>query len=175
MFDGKKGQLVYYDFQEDHGLGGDDHSDGIVRRHVDVSLTRVADVPGHMVRDANGLLYIANTGEGTVLRVDPSTAEEVGQATGALEPLAEYTRYSGATIEEFADGLDEPSGLVLLDDGRVFVSEHGSGDIVALDSEGDEIDRMDSGADGLMGLEMGPDGFLWFVDSDTDRLIRVDP
>jgi len=175
VFDGKKGQLVYYDFQVDHGLGMDDHSDGIVRRYVDVELSRVADVPGHMVRDETGLLYIANTGDGTILRVDPSTAEESGRASGAMEPLAEYTRYTGSVVEEFASGLDEPSGLVLLDDGRLFVSEYASGDIVAFDADGNELDRMDAKADGLMGLELGPDGFLWFVDADTDRLIRVDP
>ena len=43
IFDGKNENLVLYDFQEDHGPGGDDHSDGIVRRHSDVELERLAD------------------------------------------------------------------------------------------------------------------------------------
>ena len=37
--DGFQGELVYYDFQEDHDTGQDDHSDGIVTRYVNL-LTR---------------------------------------------------------------------------------------------------------------------------------------
>ena len=49
--DGYYGELVYYDFVEDHDTGEDDHSDAIVRRYSDVSLTRYAGVPGHMILD----------------------------------------------------------------------------------------------------------------------------
>ena len=33
-FDGYYGHLVYYDFKEDHDIGMDDHSDGVVRRYL---------------------------------------------------------------------------------------------------------------------------------------------
>jgi len=175
VFDGYKDQLVYYDFQEDHGPGLDDHSDGIVRRYTDVELEREEDVAGHMARNEDGILFIANTGAGSILKVDPSTAEEVGSARGALEPLVEYTRYEGATVEELVDGLDEPSGIALAEDGRIFVSDHGTAEIIAFEADGTEIGRMDSKSEAIMGIELGPDGALWFVDAELDLLVRVDP
>ena len=174
-FDGKKGQLVYYDFQEDHGAGMDDHSDGIIRRHSDVDLERVENVAGHIARDGDGILYIANTGAGTILRVDPSTAESIGNAQGAMEPLEEYTRWNGATVEELITGLDEPSGIALAEDGRLFVSDHGTGEIIAFEADGTEIERLDTRGDAIMGIEIGPEGDLWYVDAGMDQLVRVDP
>ncbi|HUS62379.1 MAG TPA: hypothetical protein VMY34_09290, partial [Acidimicrobiales bacterium] len=47
-FDGMRGDIVRYDFQGDHGPGGGDHSDGIITRYTDVTVTRTANVPGHM-------------------------------------------------------------------------------------------------------------------------------
>ena len=44
--DGYYGELVYYDFQEDHDTGMDDHSDGIVRRYSEVQLSHVLGTPG---------------------------------------------------------------------------------------------------------------------------------
>jgi len=175
VFDGKKGQLVYYDFQVDHGPGMEDHSDGIIRRYTDVELDRVEDVAGHMVQDDEGMLFIANTGAGTVLRVDTSTAESVGNARGAMESLAEYTRWNGATVEDWVTGLDEPSGIALAEDGRVFVSDHGTGEIIAYESDGTEIERLDTRGDAIMGLEIGPNGGLWYVDAGLEQVVRVDP
>jgi hypothetical protein len=174
-FDGRKGQLVYYDFQEDHSAGMDDHSDGIIRRHTDVDLVRVEDVPGHLERNEDGILFIANTGAGTILKVDPSTAESIGDARGSLEPLEEYTRWNGATVEEWITGLEEPSGIALAADGRLFVSDHGTGEIIAFAADGTEIERLDTRGDSIMGIEIGPDGGLWYVDAGLEQLVRVDP
>src|SRR5262249_13195263 len=48
VFDGKNGHVARYDFQKDHGPGHTDHSDGIVRRYPEATLSRVADIPGHL-------------------------------------------------------------------------------------------------------------------------------
>src|SRR6185436_15383106 len=73
-FDGTHGDLVRYDFQQDHGPGGADHSDGIVRRYGDAKVTRVDGVPGHLALDhASGLLYVADTGGGRVMVLDTNT------------------------------------------------------------------------------------------------------
>ena len=69
-FDGLHGNLVRYDFQSDHGPGGSDHKDGIITRYTDATLTRVANIPGHMELDhATGMLYIADTGNNVIRAV----------------------------------------------------------------------------------------------------------
>ena len=35
-----------YDFQQDHDTGEDDHSDAIVRRYSDITLTHAYGIPG---------------------------------------------------------------------------------------------------------------------------------
>lgn len=177
VFDGLNRHLVYYDFQEPHILGGDDHSDGIVRRYPEVELDRVANVPGHMVVDpSTQLLYIANTGAGEILAFD-TTSGEVDRALGFTnEPLAEFSEMSGASFSVFADGFDQPSGIAL--DGEVlFVSDHTTGEIVALDvNDGAEISRIEvPEGEGIMGLAVGPDGLLYYVHGDANVAVRVDP
>ncbi|MBA2319702.1 MAG: hypothetical protein H0V89_00995, partial [Deltaproteobacteria bacterium] len=106
VFDGQNGVLTWYDFQVPHGYGEDDHSDGMIRRYVDVALNRVPDVPGHIAVDDAGLLYIANTGEGQLLVVDPRNAVEGDAIPLLFEPLEEYTEYVGASVATLGDGLD---------------------------------------------------------------------
>jgi hypothetical protein len=174
-FDGANGNLIRYDFVRDHGPGHDDHSDGRVRRYTDVELKRVAGVPGHIVVDqSTGFLYIADTGTGRVLKVDPSTAHNAGNLRASNEPLAEYTRYMGATVTVFASGLMQPSGIAIREN-RLFVSDHATGDIVAFSLEtGAELDRVATGAQGIMGLAVSPEGQLWYVDGGANTLVRVE-
>ena len=176
VFDGYNGHLVYYDYQTDHGYGGDDHSDGIVLRYKEVELTRVEDVPGHLALDADsGWLYIADTGTGRVLRVDIASGEQGDDLRARNEPLGVFAEWVDVTFETFVEGLGEPSGLALAD-GRLFVSDHASGEIMAYDLEsGEELGRLATEATGLMGVEIGPDGDLWYVDAAAYTVVRVDP
>jgi len=177
VFDGYNDNLVWYDFQEPHILGGDDHSDGIVRRFTEIELDRVPNVPGHLVHDDDtDTLYIANTGQGEILAFDTTTGEVVGELHDAPEPLQEYSEMGGAEFSVFADGFDEPSGLAIAED-RLFVSDHANGDIVALDlSSGEELDRITvPEGKGIMGLEIGPDGLLYYAHGKDDVTGRVDP
>ncbi|MEZ4438156.1 MAG: hypothetical protein R3B72_03665 [Polyangiaceae bacterium] len=175
VFDGRHGDVVRYDFQAPHIVGGDDHSDGIIRRYDDVSVTRVADVPSHLELDAaTGWLYVADTGSGRVLRLDTASGQNAGSLSPTGEWVAEYSRVQGATVEVFASGLGEPSGLAL-HDGRLFVGDHQSGTIVVFDLAGAELARLETGASELMGLTVGPQGRLWYVDGGADQLVRVDP
>jgi hypothetical protein len=176
-FDGKNGQLVYYDFVMDHGPGGSDHSDGIVRRYVEATVTRLAEVPGHLVLDpASGWLYVADTGKARVMRLDTKSGAPSGKATTPpdFDGLDEYSIVQGAKYEVFAEGLGEPSGIELAN-GRLFVGDHASGDIIAFDLEGHELARAATGASALAGLAIGPDAKLWFVDAAKNELVRIDP
>jgi len=176
-FDGFHGNLVYYDFQDNHETGGEDHNDGIVRRYSEVELNRYANVPGHMQLDkSTGVLYIADTGNNRIVWVDTDapvtlTATTEGQMDSTLE---EYSEASGASWGVFSYGVTRPSGLVLGDD-HVFVSERSTGKIHAFDYDGNSVAELQTNADEIMGLELDPDGNLWFVDSGEDRIYRVDP
>ena len=173
-FDGMDGNIVRYDFQSDHGPGGSDHTDGIITRYVDVTVTRVGNIPGHMEFDhATGMLYIADTGGGRILRLDTATGTNTGTIAGDWDG-AEYTGVEGADVQVLVEGLDEPSGLAL-HDGRLFVSEHATGDIIAYDLDGTEIDRMTTPTKRLMGITIGPAGDLWYADAGADEVVRVAP
>ncbi|MFV8751132.1 hypothetical protein ACNOYE_11360 [Nannocystaceae bacterium ST9] len=173
-FDGMHGNIVRYDFQQDHGPGGGDHSDGIITRYPDASVTRVENVVGHMEFDhASGMLYVADTGGGRIMRLDTATGTDMGALPGEWDG-ATYTGVEGADYQVVVEGLDEPAGLAL-HEGRLFVSEHGSGDIVAFDLEGVEIERLHTPAGNIMGITIGPAGDLWYVDPVANEVVRVDP
>jgi hypothetical protein len=173
-FDGSAGNLVRYDFVDDHGPGGGDHSDGIIRRYADATVTRVANVVGHMELDhATGMLYVADTGGDRIMRLDTATGMSTGTLPGDWDG-ADYTGWEGADWQVFAAGLSSPAG-VALHEGRLFVSEHGSADIVAFDLDGNELGRMSTPATQLMGITIGPDGNIWYADPGANEIVRVEP
>ena len=178
--DGHYGELVYYDFQHDHDTGGDDHDDGVVRRYVEITPTRQAGVPGHMILDkSTGILYIADTGAGRVLWVDTddsttTTTNIMGSNTQMDPTLAEYSEIRGVDNGVLASGLNNPSGIALHND-TLFVSERGNGKIRAYALDGTLLDTAQTTAQAIMGLEVGPDNKLWYVDAGMNRVIRMDP
>ena len=110
------GRLVFYDFRDDHGPGGADHTDGV----------------------------------------------------------ADFYQMLDVTWEVFAEGFVEPSGLAM-SGGVLYVSDHGTGEIVALTTDGARVGEMTTDAAGIMGLAIGPDGALWYVDSEGAEVVRIDP
>jgi hypothetical protein len=174
VYDGFNGNLVRYDFQDHHGPGGSDHSDGIITRYVDAAVTRLPNVPSHMELDhATGMLYVADAGANRVMRLDTNSGTNMGTLPGDWDG-AEYTGVEGADFQALVEGIDTPSGLAL-HEGRLFVGEHGTGDIVAFDLEGNEIDRLSTPAQQLMGITVGPDGKIYYVDPIANEVVRVDP
>lgn len=177
VFDGQNANLVFYDFGTDHGPGHDDHSDGIVRRFTEVELTRIPSVTSDMVLDhATGILYIADSGTDRILWVDTNTGEEKGNLSQSFEPLDEYTEWTGVEQGVLARELSVPSGLAL-DGSRLFLSENGSSAITVFDlaDGGKPLGRLETPALAIAGLTLGPDGTLWYVDSSSDELVRIDP
>ena len=175
--DGMNGHVVYYDFREDHGPGGNDHSDGWVRRYPDAPFTRVPDVPGHMVLDRETRwLYYADTGEGVVRRLDVDSGSVSTVLPPRNEPLAEFVAMGDVTVETFAEGFEQPAGLAIYAPaGLLLVGDHATGHIAALDLDtGLEQGRLVTDAEGLMGIEVDPEGTIWFVDGARDQLVRVD-
>ena len=183
--DGYYGELVRYDFKEDHDTGEDDHSDSVVRRYSDITLTHAFGIPGHMILDQDsGILYIADAGANRVLWVNTDdttyTSETIvsGYNSG-FEPLAEYSSISGIEWGVLATGLNRPSGIAL-DGDQLFVSQNGNGKLTAFDLNSDgkgasEIETVQTSASSIMGLEIGPNGHLYYVDNGRDEVIRIDP
>lgn len=174
-FDGSGGHIVMYDFMMDHGPGGSSHVDGIIRRYLNAVVTRVAEVPSHMVLDPDSrILYIADTGTGRIMALDTASGESNGDLPNNWDGATEYTGWDGATFDPLVEGLGQPSGLAL-HDGRLFVSDHESAEIIAYDLQGAELGRMPTDAVGLMGITIGPDAKLWYADGFGNQIVRVDP
>jgi hypothetical protein len=182
--DGYYGELVYYDFQQDHDTGMDDHSDGIVRRYSDIQLTHSYGTPGHMVLDKDsGILYISDPGANRIIWVNTDDAtyntQNIMSDSSRLERLAEYSRITGIEWGVLDSGLSKPSGIAL-DGDQLFVSEKGNNRIVAYDlssngKSASEAGSIQTSASAIMGLEIGPDGHIYYVDNGNDEVVRIDP
>jgi hypothetical protein len=174
VFDGLHESITMYDFQMDHGHGGNDHSDGVVRRYVEGQVGYVPDVASHL-EVSGDLVYIADTGNRRIAVLDPS----VGSLGSTISPNydgSDQRRVEGGSIETLVDGyshdLSLPSGLAI-HDGRIFVSDASDGEIVAFDMDGTELGRIDTGPSGIMGLTVGPDGDLYFINATQETLGHV--
>lgn len=184
IFDGNKpnstlaNTICKYDFAVPHEYGGDDHSDGIIWRYTDVKVMRVAGVPSHMIIDKKtGMLYIADTGNKRILKMDTKSGTVGTNITQSSENIAGYKRVTGATVSTVAsEGLVQPCGIDF-SEGRVIVSDYSTGDIIIYDATGAslvEMGRLKTGGK-VMGVKVGPDGKIWYVDNAANKVIRIDP
>jgi len=183
VFDGYHGQLVRYDFQQDHDAGFDDHSDGIITFLDEPRVSRVPDVPSHMELDREtGALYVADTGNARVIRVN-TAKRRFSRSLVPIEPGTEVEEWTGAPWSEFVPAstglLRHPSGLAL-HRGLVYVGDNATGELFAFrpheEGEGAElVARLSTGleAGALMGIEVGPDERLYLVDA-TGLVLRLE-
>jgi sugar lactone lactonase YvrE len=183
VFDGYHQSITRYDFQDDHGPGGADHSDGIVERFVQGQVGYEPGVPSHMIKDQDsGLLYIADTGNNRIAVLDPSPAERGNAIFPNYDGSEQYkmqgaeltTLVSGASIR----GMSKPSGLAL-HDGHLFVGDNETGRIIAFDLDGNPVDWLDLDSmmepGSMMGIAFGPEGRLHVVDNKANRILRLAP
>lgn len=179
-FDGYNGNICKYDFAEPHGVGEDDHSDGRIHRYTDVTVTRKANVPSHMVVDKeNNWLYFADGGTGRVLRMKTNSGTVGANLTPPLsgdEPLAEYKAVTGATVEVMVTGLTSPCGVDYRND-RLIVSDHSTGNIHIYNTTtipATLVGTIITGGPGVMGVRITWNNEIWYVNNTTRKLIRVD-
>lgn len=181
VFDGNDGTIVRYDFVEDHGIGYDDHSDGIISRYVDAEVSRVPDVPSHLILDQDsGLLYIADTGNNRITVLDTATGEE-GRGLREKEPGTDHHEWEGADYSTLidgsaVDGMDLPSGIALVED-TLLITDNQNSIIFAFDLDGNLIAQLDTGLDGgaLMGIEARGLDDIWITDAINDQVYRLQP
>lgn len=179
VFDGYHDSINRYDFQEDHGPGYDDHSDGIIARWVSGEVKRVSGVVSHLAFDQDtSLLYVADTGNNRIAVLDTKSGRR-GQALPTWEPGTVHHEWDDAELSTLVDGvtvgLVAPSGLTL-HEGRLFVTDNGTGQIHAFELDGTPIDWADTGLGegALAGLRARGDE-LFFVDQQADALYRLRP
>lgn len=180
LFDGFHNAICKYDFGVPHQQGGDDHSDGLVWRHADVSVDRQPGLSSHMEIDpASGWLYIADTGNERILRMDPNSGTIAQNLNPYGEQLAGYWLMSGTDWNVVADsGLTNPTGLDIYED-RLLVSDYADGDIIVYDLSVDpvvELGRIETGlSNEIMGLKVSPGGEIWYVCSNANELYQMTP
>jgi len=181
IFDGNNNDIVRYDFVDDHGAGNSYHDDGKIRRFTGMPVSRIDDVIGsHMELDkSTGWLYIVDNGNQRVLRLDINSGTLGGTPSyGPYEPLAEYKNVNGATWEIVVDsGLIEPSGIDVIND-RMIVTDHSTGEIIIYDITtvpAVEMKRIATGNPGVMGTVIGPEGRIWYVNYQTNQVIKIEP
>ena len=116
LFDGYHNTIAKYDFNEphpDHEHGGENHYDGVVMRYDEIQVQRVSGLSSHMEIDQeSGWLYVCDTGNQRVLRLNTLSGEVGENLTTYGENLAGYYSMINAEFEVvISDSLVQPTGL----------------------------------------------------------------
>jgi len=177
VFEGYTNSVALVDFRVDHGPGFDDHSDGVTLRYAQGDVQRVPGIPSHMAYDADaGLLYIADTGNQRVGVLDVKVGGQEGVRLPVKEPqtvLVELTDSARVKSLPGTEGLlVAPSGIAL-HEGLLYVTDAGSGYIVAFTLSGEVVDWLDTGAPGLFGLTFNDAGELYVVHGPENLLVKL--
>lgn len=181
VFDGYHSAITMYDFNGDHGPGGADHSDGIVRRYVEGEVTWYENVPSHMVFHPTQphLLLVADSGNNRIAVLD-TTSGTPGAEIFPNYDGSDQSSVNGATITTLIDGasvgMGIPSGLTLYGD-IILVSDAGNSVIWAFTLEGELVDWLETGLPGgsTMGTAIDQNGHLFFADATSNQVWRIAP
>jgi len=179
VVDGFHKGVVRYDFATDHGVGYDDHSDGIIYMHLEGELGYAENVPAHLELDPDErVLYIADPANERVLKMHIDTGSSAGRLGPVQEPGTTYESYEGTEWSVFLEGstagFTTVSGVELVGD-HVVISDNASGEIIAFDKAGNEVDRLSTGlgSGSLMGMAVRSDSEIWFTDAANAEVWRV--
>ena len=179
-YDGYHGSLSRYDFVMDHGLGGTDHSDGIMYRAIEGGLGYEDGVASHVVYNFdNGHVYAADTANNRIIAVDSNTGE-IGSVVTPDYDGGTQRRINGIQNWVVADGnsiepaMAKPSGMEM-HDGMLFVSDYATARIYALTLEGEVVDWLDTGfaPNSIMGITFDDAGSLYVVDHNTPQVLKI--
>jgi len=178
VFDGYHASITRYDFQDDHDLGGTDHTDGVIDRYVEGEVSYVEGVSSHMVfHEGTGWLFIADSGNGRIAALDTRTGERGSRLTPNYDGGDQY-HVDGGEIWTVVDGSEhnvyQPSGLALRDN-VLYTTDASTGIIVAFNLDGMLLDWLDTGlpADALQGIDFDEAGNLYVVDAEGDEIWRI--
>jgi DNA-binding beta-propeller fold protein YncE len=184
LFDGYHNTIAKYNFQEphpDHEHGGENHSDGIVYRYDEIVLERVSGLSSHIVMNQTlGELYICDTGNQRILRMNTNSGSINYNLTPYGENIEGYYSMNGAEYETIIDsGLVSPTGIDIYDN-YLLVSDYSTGEIIVYDISQEnniqEIKRLQTNMiNEVMGIKVGPDGSIWYVCTNSNKLYQMLP
>jgi sugar lactone lactonase YvrE len=177
VFDGLHESLTRYDFNDDHGLGGTDHTDGEIVRFVEGEMSPHGNLPSHLELDAEtGTLYVADPGNARIATLDTTAGERGELVADNFDGVDQYEMVDVETstfIDTAAFDIGTPVGIALRD-GMVFVSSVDPSAIHAFDLQGGLVDwlALDREPNGIAFAE---DGTLYFVSAKDDEVVRISP
>ena len=139
----------------------------------------VDGVSSHMFYDATDkMLYIADTGNARIAKLDTTTGTLGGKLPLRNEILAKSGLMDGTTVEDVvpAGTLQQPSGLEIKND-LIYVTDTATSTFHVFDKTGKELRKLETGlpAGSLSGFTFGPDGKIWFIDRNAEKVLRIDP
>ena len=178
-FNGQLGSIEKYNFNEWHEPGGDDHSDGEIYRYVEGEVKGVEGVSSHVFYDASDkMLYIADTGNQRIAKLDTTSGTEGGRLPLRNEVLKKSAVIQGAVLEEVvpAGTLEQPSGIEVRNE-LIYVSDTATSTFHVFDKTGKELRKLETGlpAGSLSGFTFGPDNKIYFTNRNAGKVIRIDP
>jgi sugar lactone lactonase YvrE len=182
VVDGAHGALARYDFGRPHERGGEDHSDGTLRRYVEGMLMFSPGISAHIEFDhERNVLYFTQPATNRLLRFDPANATVGARVTPNYDGDRQ-NRMTGGTLQVLVNGVDvamrRPSGLALAG-GVLYVTDNATSQVIAFDRDGLRLDWLDLSSvvptDSLQGITTDERGFLYVTESVTHRVIEIAP
>ena len=175
-FNGQIGSIDWYDFKQPHVIGGEDHADGELKRYVTGALSRVPGVPSHLAFErASNQLYIADTGNGRIARLDTTSGERDGDVM-AYDPILVRWNMSNATLVDWVPRgvVAVPSGLAL-EGTSLWVTDNADGRLLKFDANGTltRILQTELPAGALAGVAVSSSGALHVSDLLTGSVYEV--
>lgn len=174
IYDGYHASLTRYDFADDHGYGGADHSDGEIVRWAADEVGYREGVSSHVVY-ADGFVYAADTANNRVVRLDTSTGEKGRNLNTNYDGVSQFG-WDDATLDTLVEGsefgIGAPSGLAI-HDGVLFVGDHATGNLFAFTLDGELIDWAETGLVGMQGLDFDDAGRLYVTAAGSDEVVRI--
>lgn len=167
---------------------------------VETIVTNLSSGTGGLAVDADGVMYQANFGYAgnpgnNIYRIEPDGTAEVFVESDDMRNLTMTTfgadghMYQSSygsgllfrigedgTLETIAEGLRGPAGVVVLEDGTVFVETYDAGILHRILPGGEVEDWVarHPGFNGINGLTVGPDGTLYVVNHRDGGMFAVD-
>ncbi|MDE2126659.1 MAG: NHL repeat-containing protein [Armatimonadetes bacterium] len=160
--------------------------------------------PSAVCVDVDGMLWVADTGQRRVLRINPKTQEVVGgidAAAGIAQPVGlscdgsrnlyvtdgatnDVTRYSYFGLRGHALGeirrLYEPRQTAIDGAGRIYLAESGANRLHVFGPEGDSFAVFDTPSTKLgplnspCGVALSPQGEIYVSDTRSNRVLRLE-
>ena len=141
------------------------------------------NAPDGLAVASDGSVYIADSGNNKIRKIDPSGVVTTVAGTG-------YPGSSGDNGQATQATLLSPTGVAVGADGSVYVADQGNNKIRKVDPSGVITTIAGNGTQGCYGnyihgtfaelnhpsaVSVGPDGSVYLADTDNDQIRRVSP